>query len=57
MRSISLASDGSCLVAGNNKARHTAVISLYLAHIASGQVFRLEDQRGAIGATQISSGH
>ena len=58
MRSISLASDGSCLVAGSVKVGSAEVQRDHaLTDIGVGEMLRMEDQRREIRSAQISGGH
>ncbi len=62
MRSISLASDGSCLVAGSVKVGREGGALVHngidmLIDIGAGQVLRMEDQRRTIRSPKIPGCH
>lgn len=55
IRSVTLASDGTCLVAGNNKVRLVRLFYCLLLRLRTGQMLCMEDQRRKLTAPSVSS--
>jgi hypothetical protein len=56
MRSITMAHDGSFLVAGNHKVREQAVYAQGLTHVVTtGRLLRMEDNRSPEPSNAIQS--